>query len=213
MDDGQGIGPGDRAPDFAVQWIERDGTVSLSDYGETSLLLTLVRGLWCPFCRRAIAQVGSVRDRLRERRIETLAIVAAEPDNARIYLRYRPSRVPLAADPAMATHGAYGLPRPDPTPELFAAVAAVRSDAAGELPEPLPFEEASAVLNRIDGYEHTAGDEADMERGMTQLTGHFLIDRDRVVRWTDIECARDGLAGLGRFPGADELLEAAKLLA
>ena len=45
-----------------------------------------------------------------------------------------------------------------------------------------------------------------------QLTGQFLLDREGVVRWTNIECARDGLAGLERFPTDDELIAAARAL-
>jgi AhpC/TSA family len=37
--------------------------VSLSDYrGSSSVLLALFRGLWCPFCRRAIVQMGVLHD-------------------------------------------------------------------------------------------------------------------------------------------------------
>lgn len=46
--------PGERAPDFTLPGVEREGTVSLSDYrGKTPLLLAVFRGVYCPFCRRA----------------------------------------------------------------------------------------------------------------------------------------------------------------
>jgi hypothetical protein len=38
--------------------------------------------------------------------------------------------------------------------------------------------------------------------------GRFLIDRDGIVRWIDIECRRDGMAGIGKFSG-EEALDAA----
>jgi peroxiredoxin len=212
FENGPTIGPGDPAPDFHVQWIEGEGSVSLADFRGRAVLIALVRGLWCPFCRRALASLGSASDGLGERGVATLGIVATAPDNARLYLRYRPSRIPLAADPEMATHATYGLPRPTPTPELFEAVAQVRTDAGGELPQLLPFPAASEALNRIDGYEGTRADEDEQQRAMTQLAGHFMIDRDGIVRWTDIECVRDGLAGLGKHPRPDELLAAASVL-
>ena len=41
------------------------------------------------------------------------------------------------------------------------------------------------------------------------MKGQFLIDRDGIVRWAHIECGKEGLAGLGKFPSHDELLRAA----
>jgi len=38
------------------------------------------------------------------------------------------------------------------------------------------------------------------------------VDRDGIVRWANVECATDGLAGLGKFPTEEELVEAARAL-
>jgi hypothetical protein len=38
----------------------------------------------------------------------------------------------------------------------------------------------------------------------------FLIDRKGIVRWINIEGAKDGLAGLERFPSDEEFLLAAR---
>ena len=51
---------------------------------------------------------------------------------------------------------------------------------------------------------------ADFERHQAQLTGQFLVDGKGIVRWTNIECQRDGLAGLDRFPTDEELLAVAR---
>jgi hypothetical protein len=75
-------------------------------------------------------------------------------------------------------------------------------------PEPLPVIEAAAAVAKLDGYRENEVDQADMERQWPQLKGQFLIDRDCIVRWTNIECAAEGLAGLGKFPSADEVLNA-----
>src|SRR5262245_2703908 len=56
-------------------------------------------GLWCPFCRRAIARMSMVKDQLDAVGVETLGVVATEPDNARLYFTFRPTRRQLAADP------------------------------------------------------------------------------------------------------------------
>ena len=45
-----------------------------------------------------------------------------------------------------------------------------------------------------------------------QLKGQFLIDRDGIVRWANIECAKEGLAGIGKNPPEEMLLSAARAL-
>ena len=50
-----------------------------------------------------------------------------------------------------------------------------------------------------------------MERQWPQLKGQFLIDRDGIVRWANIECA-EGLAGMGKSPSVDEILTVARAL-
>jgi hypothetical protein len=51
-----------------------------------------------------------------------------------------------------------------------------------------------------------------MERQWPQLKGQFLIDRDGIVRWANIECAAEGFAGVGKFPPEETILGAARAL-
>ncbi|MBI3084787.1 MAG: redoxin domain-containing protein [candidate division NC10 bacterium] len=205
--------PGEPAPDFTLPAVDRDGTVSLADYrGRSPLLLAVFRGLWCAYCRRAIAQMGVTRQKLQALGIETLGIVATKPENARLYFRFRPTRVPLAADPELITHRAYGIPKPPVTPELMQALQSVRGNPTGELPEPLPLVEASKALDRLHGFEPSETDRNAPQRQFPQLIGQFLIDRNGVVRWVNIECAKEGLPGLGKFPIDEELVAAARAL-
>ena len=51
--------------------------------------------------------------------------------------------------------------------------------------------------------------ERDWQATFPQMKGQFLIDRDGVVRWAYIECGKEGLAGIGKFPSHDELVTAA----
>ena len=207
------VGVGTPAPDFTLPAIGRDGTVSLGDYrGRSPVLLALFRGLYCPFCRRAIAQVGVTSEKLQKLGVETLAIVATSVDNARLYFRFRPARVRLAADDDLITHRAYRLPRPAATPELMAAVQRTRINPTGELAEPLPIPEAMAALDKLHGYAPSEVDRRDAERQFPQLKGQFLVDRDGVVRWVNVEGATDGLAGVGRFPTDEQLVEAVRAL-
>lgn len=207
------VSAGEPAPDFALPAVDGTGTVSLDDYrGRSPLFLSLFPGLWCPFCRRAIAQMATAEQALKASGVETLGIVATPPENARLYFRYRPTRLRLASDPELTTHRAYGVPKPAPTPEFTKAFESTRINPDGILPEPLPIVEAAGAVGKLDGYAENETDHADMERQWPQLKGQFLIDRDGIVRWANIECAAEGLAGIGKFPSRDEILTAARTL-
>jgi peroxiredoxin len=212
------ISPGEPAPDFALPAVDGTGTVSLADYrGRSSVLLALFIGLWCPFCRRAIAHVSSIEGQLNALGVEALGIVATQPENARLYFKFRSTRMRLAADPELTTHRAYGLAEAVPSPEFTTALETIRINPSGELPEPLPIREVIKTLARMDKYAITQTDRADMERQTAQLKGlqlkgQFLIDRHGIVRWANIECATEGLPGLGKMPTTDEILNAARTM-
>ena len=206
------VSPGEPAPDFTLPAVGSDRTVSLGDYrGRSPVLLALFRGLYCPFCRRAIAQLGVASEQLKGLGVETLAVVATNRDNANRYFRFRPTRAPLAVDPELITHGAYRLPRPAATPEFMHAIEQARVNPTGDLPEPLPPMQAMAALDTLEGYTLTATDRQDIERQFPQIKGQFLIDRDGIVRWSNIE-GSEGLNGIGKFPTDAQLLEAARTL-
>src|SRR5262245_13442941 len=120
--------PGEPAPDFTLPAVHHEGTVSLGDYrGRSPLLLAFFRGIYCPFCRRQIAKLGLARDKLQAAGVETLAVVASNLERTRLYFRYRPTRVPLAVDPALISHRAFGVLQFPATPELMEAVRTTRS--------------------------------------------------------------------------------------
>jgi peroxiredoxin len=205
------VRPGEPAPDFTLPVVGQEGTISLSDFkGRQPVFLGMFRGLYCAFCRRAIAQMAVTRERLGDVGVESLAIVATDLANARLYFTYRPMRVRVAVDPECVTHGSYGVPKPEPTPDLVQTVTNLRVNPTGELPEPLPVPQAAMELDRLQGYEQTPRDHVDFERTFTQMIGAFLVDRDGIVRWTDIECGREGLSGFGKFPATEHVLDAAR---
>jgi peroxiredoxin len=207
------VSPGEPGPDFALPAVDGSGTVSLADYrGRSAVFLALFTGLWCPFCRRAIAQIAASEGKLNALGVETLGVVGTPPENARLYFKFRPCRLRLAADPELSTHRSYGLPKPVATPEFMQSYETTRINPSGEFPEPLPIVEAAADVANSYSYTENATDHADMERQWPQLKGQFLIDCDGVVRWVNIECATEGLAGLGKFPSADEILAAGRTL-
>jgi peroxiredoxin len=207
------VAPGEPAADFSLSAVDRPGTISLADYrGRSPVFLALFLGLWCPFCRRSIVQIGKVESKLKALGVETLGIVATAPENARLYFKYRPTPLRLAADPEMSTHRAYGLPKPAVTPEFMKDMQTTRINPYGEFPAPLPIPEAAAALAKQDGYTANDTDKADVNRQFPQLRGQFLIDRAGIVRWANIECGTEGLAGAGKSPSEEEILTAARAL-
>jgi peroxiredoxin len=207
---------GEPAPDFTLPAVDRDEKLSLSDYrGKSPVLLALNRGLWCAFCRRHIAHLGVMREKLQAEGVETLAVVATQPERARLYVRFHPVSVRLAADPELSTHQAYGLPKPPLTPEIVQAAQEAQTDASGELPTPVSVLEAGEVLNKRDNFQMTEIDQGDRQRQHLtgpQMSGQFLVDRAGIVRWANVECAREGVAGVGKFPSDEEILAAVREL-
>ena len=205
------VAAGEPAPDFTLPAIDGAGTVSLADYrGRGPVFLALLVGLWCPFCRRQIAQMGASEGKLKALGVETLGVVATAPENARLYFKFRPTRLRLGADPDLSTHRAYGVPQHTIDAGFMEALGSIRINPTGELPEPLPIKDAATALGQMDGYTGTLIDHAEMQRQMPQLKSQFLIDRDGIVRWANIECAGAGLVGVGKFPSEQEILAAVR---
>src|SRR2546426_2154928 len=139
--------PGEAAPEFWLPAINRDGTVSLEDYrGRCPVLIGLFRGLHCPFCRRQLVQLGTTQEKLKAVGVETMAVVNTPLERARLYFKYRPARVLLAADPEAATHRAFGVPEGVlveheseaswPLRTTMGQLQAALVNPTGELPEP-----------------------------------------------------------------------------
>jgi hypothetical protein len=72
--------------------------------------------------------------------------------------------------------------------------------------------EANAALNAKEGFEMQEADNAILAAHGTQLAGHFLIDRDGLVRWAQIE-APGGPNELGTMPSVAQILAAVGSLA
>src|SRR5215813_66017 len=126
------VAPGEPAPDFILPAVDGKEPVSLADYrGKSPVFLGLLIGLWCPFCRRQIAKMGANETKLMALGVETVGIAATEPENARLYFKFRPTRLRLGADPALKTHRVYGVPKPTVTDEFMRQFAATRVNPLG----------------------------------------------------------------------------------
>ena len=112
---------------------------------------------------------------------------------------------------------AFKVPRPRVTPQVLEEFQTTRIDPDNELPQPVPGTEILVTLNERDGYEMNASDLDDLQQQWgwdtaAQLTGRYLIDQNGVVRWIDIECSTQGVAGLGKFTDEEGLQAALRAL-
>jgi peroxiredoxin len=206
------VRPGEPAPEFKLPAADREGVVALADYrGRSPVLLTLLRGLYCPFCRRHIAHLGATADKLRAAGVATVGVVATAAERARLYFRFRPSRFPLGSDPDLATHRAFGVPKVPLSPEIMDGVEAAASRLVQQLGAAVGPGGAHKTLGTLDGFEPLPSDLAEAERQGAQLVGQFLIDRDGVVRWAFLEGER-GAPDPTQVPSDEELLAVARAL-
>jgi len=151
-------------------------------------------------------------EKLRALGVETLAIVATEAARARLYFRFRQPRCAVAADPDLVTHRAYRVPQVAKTPEIVETVHGLWAGLLRAQRVEAPAGGLYEAVNRLDNFTPAESDRAEMERHEAQFVGQFLIDREGIVRWANIEGAREGLAGVGAFPTDQELLDAARAL-
>jgi peroxiredoxin len=208
----QPLAPGDRAPDLTVPAVMQDRVITLADYhGRAPVLVGLFRGLYCAFCRRQVASLGLTAQKLLPLGVETLAIVATPAERARLYFRFRPPRCLVGADPEATTHRAFGVPRSPITDEIMRMVRSRGDELAREVGLDISPDRGLEALDRHDGID-SAAHAQDLELHQAQFSAQFLIDRDGVIRWANVECAREGLAGLERFPSEEEFLAAARAL-
>jgi peroxiredoxin len=204
--------PGNVAPDITVPSATREEPIRLVDYrGRSSVLLGLFRGLYCAFCRKHVAEFGLLAETFRPRGVETIAIVATAVDRARLYFRHRPSRCLVGADPDLTTHRAFGVPRRELTNDIWQTVVSKSDELAGQLGLDFSAGAGMAALARHDGIDQAAHAE-DIQRHQAQFAAQILIDREGIIRWMNVECARDGLAGLERLPTINEFAAAVESL-
>jgi len=167
-------------------------------------------------------QLGTTQEKLKAMGVETMAVVNTPLERARLYFKYRPARVLLAADPEAATHRSFGVPagvlveNESESSWALGRVTMGQMQAAvvnptGELPEPQNVFQASETLNKRDGFELTEVDQQIAATHGMQLGGHFLIDRNGIIRWLQIEAA-ERIGDLGKFPSDEEILTAARAL-
>jgi hypothetical protein len=167
-------------------------------------------------------QLGTTQDKLKAVGVETMAVVNTPLARARLYFKYRPARVLLAADPEAETHRLFGVPAgvlvEDESEASWSRgkvtmgqMQAALINPTGELPTPQNPFLAMETLNRRDGFEPTEVDQQIAAAHGMQLAGHFLIDRHGIIRWRHIEAA-ERIEDLSKFPSDEEIVAGARAL-
>ena len=187
------LGPGDRAPEFELPAADGEGAVSLTEYRRRGpVLLVMLRGLYCAFCRRHIGLLTPACEALRAAGITLLGIVVASPERSRQYFRHFPPCFPVAAAADRATHRAYGLLEMARTPEFRETTERRAAEILRELDVEAPPGQAASVFAAMDGFEMTPEDHAEWQRPL-QTVGYFLIGTDGVIRWSRVEVVLSAL--------------------
>jgi hypothetical protein len=141
--------------------------------------------------------------------VATVAIVSSPLERARLYFKYRPTKLLIAADPDRASHRPFGIPTMGTLHGLTQEqTLGILIDPTGELGGPTPAGAARRELSRRDGYE-TTPEEDEMRSGPQGLAVMYLIDAGGVIRWRWVEamrCPED----IGTFPRGSELLTATR---
>jgi hypothetical protein len=166
-------------------------------------------------------QLGTTQEKLKAVGVETVAVVNTPLPRARLYFKYRPARVLLAADPDAETHRAFGVPAGVivedesatswPQSATMGQLLAAQINPTGELPAPQNPFAAMESMNKQEGFEMTEADQQIAAAHGTQLAGHFLIDREGIIRWLQIEAA-ERIGDLSKFPSDEEIVAAARRL-
>jgi hypothetical protein len=167
-------------------------------------------------------QLGTTQEKLKAVGVETVAVVNTPLTRAQLYFKYRPARVLLAADPEAETHRAFRVPAGvfvENESEVswtegrisMGQLLALKLNPKGQLPEPQNPFVAMDTVNKQEGFEPNETDQQIAAAHGTQLTGHFLIDRQGIIRWAHIE-AGERPEDLLQFPSEEEILRAARSL-
>lgn len=178
---------GDLAPDFELPAADARSTVGLAAcLRRGPVLLAMLRGLYCPFCRRHITQLKPASEALRASGVALLGIVVASPERARQYFAHFPPSFPMAAASDRALHRAYGLPEVMRTDAMRREVERLAGEIVRERGLQASPGEAVSVFKSLDGFRMTGEDLAESELPL-QTVGCFLIGQDGRVRWSRID--------------------------
>lgn len=176
---------GRAAPEFRLA-AAQGGEVGPQDFrGAKRVVLWFSKGLFCPFCRRNMAQLALRYPEIQSLQTEILQVTHNTLDEARGYVKHYPMKFPYLCDAERAAHDRYGVALTGINLGGFlASGAAVMADfvTKGETtPAPIPY------LKRYAGK--------DTEQAV------FILDREGIVR------AEHRLGPNAPLPSASDLIK------
>jgi peroxiredoxin len=176
---------GRAAPEFRLASAQ-GGEIGPQDYrGAKRIVLWFSKGLFCPFCRRNMAQLGLRYPEIQAMQAEVLQVTHNTLEEARGYLKHYPMKFPYLCDAGRAAHDKYGVEQLGfNLGGNAASVAAVVVDLVtkGETtPPPISY------------FQRYAGKDS--------AQAVFILDRDGVVR------AEHRLGPNAPLPSAAELVK------
>lgn len=160
------------APNFRLASAQGQD-IALEDYrGQRNVLLWFSRGLFCPFCRRYMAQLRLGYQELQTRNTEILQITCSTLEEAQLYFRQYQLSFPYLCDPERAIFPVYGI--------------RISRTAIGKLAAGVAASTAAAVSDRLLHGEKTPSPLPYFKRygavDMEQQAA-FLIDKAGVIRY------------------------------
>lgn len=172
---------GTPAPNFRLASAQ-GGEIALEDYrGQRNVVLWLSRGLYCPFCRRYMAQLHLGYKEIQEREAEILEVTYSTPEEARLYFQQYQLRFPYLCDPEWAVFRLYGL-------------STIRK-GVGAMAATMAVSIATEMSDRLFRGERSASPAPYMKRyGSTDMEqAVFIIDKSGVIRYV---CTTSSFGGL-----------------
>lgn len=162
-----------------------------------------------------MAQLGRMRVKLDAMGVEILGVIEDRVEPVRRYFHFQPPKARFAADPERGVHLAYGLPRPlYAAPEYARLRETTLINPTGEAPEAMPTPALNNYLNERDRLAEIpeAKEVRDQfpSRDFNLHAGHFLIDREGVVRRTWVETPASDLSRWGLFPSESDIVDAVR---
>jgi len=177
---------GRAAPEFRLASAQ-GGEIGPQDFrGAKRIVLWFSKGLFCPFCRRNMAQLGLRYPEIQAMQAEVLQVTHNTLEEARGYLKHYPMKFPYLCDAERIAHDKYGVEQLGfNLGGNVASVAAVVVDLVtkGETtPPPIPY------------FKRYAGNDS--------AQAVFVLDREGIVR------AEHRLGPNAPLPSAGELISA-----
>jgi hypothetical protein len=149
-----------------------------------------------------------------------LAVTTTGLEASRLYTRYRAPEVPLASDPTLAIHRAYGVPIyriSDEAPSQWpltmseSEIINVTLNTGPDVPVAVTLLDAGLRMDEEDGFTPVETDDQGPPDDLSPLVSYFLIDREGIVRWVEV-IAYDDPADYASHPSSADILSAADAL-